>query len=63
VHYSCVDAHQLDYRVHVVPEACAGSGDAAAQAAMNAIAYLRTGAVLELEAACTMVRHPTATDP
>ena len=58
VHYSCVDAHQLDYRVRVVPEACAGSGVAPAQAAMDAIAYLQAGAVLELDAASAMVRQP-----
>jgi len=61
VHYSCVDAHQLDYRVHVVPEACAGSGATAAQAAVNAISYLQAGAVLELDAACAMVGGSAAT--
>lgn len=55
VHYSCVDAHQLDYRVHVVPQACAGSSAAAAQAAVDAIAYLQAGAVLGLGAACAAV--------
>jgi len=59
VHYSCIDAHQFDYRVHVVPEACAGSSAAAAQAAVAAIAYLQSGAVLELEAACAMVQTAT----
>ena len=58
VHYSCVDAHQLDYRVHVVLEACAGSGIAPAQAAMDAIAYLQAGSVLELDAACRVLRAP-----
>lgn len=57
VHYSCVDAHQLDYRVYVVPQACAGSSAAAAQAAVDAIAYLQRGAVLELDAACAMVQN------
>lgn len=60
VHYSCVDAHQLDYRVHVVPEACAGSSAAAAQAAIGAIAYLQSRAVLELDAACAMVAGAVA---
>jgi biuret amidohydrolase len=55
VHYSCVDAHQLDLRVHVVPMACAGSSAAAESAAIAAIAYLQAGAVLELDAACAML--------
>ncbi len=62
VHYSCVDAHQLDYRVHVVPQACAGSSAAAAQAAVDAIAYLQSGAVLDLGAACAMIQG-AATNP
>lgn len=55
VHYTCVDAHQLDYHVHVVPEATAGSSIAAARAAVDAIAYLQAAAVLELDAACTIL--------
>jgi nicotinamidase-related amidase len=62
VHYSCVDAHQLDYRVHVVPEACAGSSTAAARSAVDAIEYLQSGASLELDAAIAMVRRPVSSD-
>ncbi|MBW3653359.1 MAG: cysteine hydrolase [Actinobacteria bacterium] len=56
VHYTCVDAHQLDYHVHVVPEACAGSSDAAARAAVAAIAYLQAGAVLAPAGARALLR-------
>lgn len=49
VQYTCVDAHQLDLRVHVVPEACAGSSAAASLAAFAAVEYLQSGAVLALE--------------
>lgn len=60
VHYSCVDAHQLDYRVHVVPEACAGSSAVAARAAVDAIEYLQSGAAMKLDAAIAMVRRPAS---
>ena len=51
VHYTCVDAHQSDLRVFVVPEACAGSSAAASLAAFAAVEYLQHGAVLGLKAA------------
>lgn len=65
VHYTCVDAHQLDYHVHVVPAACAGSSAAAASAAIEAIGYLQARAVLELDDACAMLRgrSPRAPNP
>ena len=53
VHYTCVDAHQLDHHVHVVPEACAGSSVAAHEAAVAAVEYLQAGASLGLDAALT----------
>lgn len=62
VHYTCVDAHQLDLRVHVVPEACAGSSAAASVAAFAAVEYLQSGAILSPEAAaCALGGEPTAT--
>lgn len=51
VHYTAADAHQLDYRVHVVGEACAGSSVAAHAAALDAIEYLQRGAVVSVEEA------------
>lgn len=51
VHYTCVDAHQLDLRVHVVPEACGGSSAAASLAAFAAVEYLQSGAILTLDGA------------
>ena len=51
VHYTGVDAHQHDLRVHVVPQACAGSSAEAAAAAIAALAYLQRRAVLPLAAA------------
>lgn len=58
VHYTCVDAHQLDLHVHVVPEACAGSSRAASDAAFAAVEYLQRGAVLSLDAALLCVSGP-----
>lgn len=52
VHYTCVDAHQHDLRVRVVPEACAGSGRAAHDAALAAVAYLQTDALMAVDEAC-----------
>jgi nicotinamidase-related amidase len=51
VHYTCVDAHQLDLHVHVVPEACAGSSAGASLAAFAAVEYLQRGAILTLDGA------------
>ncbi len=60
VHYTCVDAHQLDYHVHVVPEACAGSSAAASLAAFAAVEYLQRGAILSLPAAEALLRRDRA---
>ncbi len=49
VHYTCVDAHQLDYRVRVARDACGGSSPPAARAALQAIDYLQSGAVASAE--------------
>jgi len=58
VHYTCADAHQLDYRVYVVPEACAGSTPAASEAAFAALERLQRGAVGGIEAACAALAAP-----
>lgn len=44
VHYTFVDAHQHDYRVRVVEDACTGSSWARHEAALDAMEYLQTGA-------------------
>ncbi|MGJ3246077.1 MAG: cysteine hydrolase family protein [Elainellaceae cyanobacterium] len=44
VHYTAVDAHQWDYRIHVIEDCCAGSDWDAHWAALRAIEYLQTGA-------------------
>lgn len=44
VHYTFVDAHQRDYYVRVVEDAVGGSGQAAHDAALEAMEYLQTGA-------------------
>jgi len=57
VHYTCVDAHQLDYHVRVAGDACAGSSAPSARAALAAIDYLQTGAVTRAE---EILRSPRA---
>ena len=49
VHYSCVDAHQRDYFVHVARDATVGSGPLAADASLRAIEYLQQGSVVGSE--------------
>lgn len=44
VHYTFVDGHQNDYFCRVVEDAVGGSGQAAHDAALNAMEYLQTGA-------------------
>lgn len=63
VHYTCADAHQLDYRVRLVPEACGGSTPAAAQAVFSAVERLQRGAVVALEAACRGLAAPIGSSP
>jgi nicotinamidase-related amidase len=60
VHYTCVDAHQHDLHVHVIPDACAGSTVEASSAAIAAIAYLQAGAVLGVQEACMRLGDSTA---
>ncbi len=49
VHYTCVDAHQLDLHVRVARDACAGSSAPASRAALAAVDYLRSGAVTTVD--------------
>ena len=46
VHYTFVDGHQGDYHCRVVADCVGGSSTAAHAAALNAMEYLQTGAVL-----------------
>lgn len=55
VHYTCADAHQLDYRVRLVAEACGGSTPAASEAVFTAVKRLQHGALVRLEAVCGSV--------
>lgn len=49
VHYTFVDAHQLDYHVHVVEDAVFGSDWDAHHAALRAMAYLQRDARVTAE--------------
>ncbi len=44
VHYTFVDAHQLDYHCRVVEDCVAGSSEEAHLASLRAMEYLQTGA-------------------
>jgi len=69
VHYSCVDAHQNNYYLHVARDATAGSTHSAAESALEAIEYLQHGAVVATEAmaraiyACSSGVKPTTDTP
>ncbi len=41
VHYTAMDAHQRDYKFHVIEDCCVGSDWDAHHAALNAMAYLQ----------------------
>lgn len=56
VHYTCVDAHQHDYRVRAVADACAGSSPRAHRAALAAMEYLQHGAVVPTDSAWAVPR-------
>lgn len=62
VHYTCVDAHQHDYRVRLVRDACAGSSTAASRATFTAIEYLQRDAIVTVdslsEAAAASIEAP-----
>lgn len=49
VHYTAADAHQNDYFVKVVKEACGGSSKKAHKAALEAIEYLQHGSVISID--------------
>jgi nicotinamidase-related amidase len=46
VHYTCVDAHQHDYRIRLVRDACAGSSAPASRATFAAVEYLQRDAII-----------------
>jgi len=48
VHYTCADAHQLDYRVLLPRDACAGSSAEASRATFAAVEYLQRGSVISV---------------
>lgn len=54
VHYTAVDAHQLDYHFRVVGDAVYGSSKAAHTAALNAMAYLQTSSVIDARRAAEL---------
>ncbi|HEV2768747.1 MAG TPA: isochorismatase family cysteine hydrolase [Solirubrobacteraceae bacterium] len=56
VHYTCVDAHQHDFRLVLARDACAGSSAQAADAAFAAVEYLQHGAVVETAALLGLAR-------
>lgn len=49
VHYTFMDAHQLDYRIKVVEDCCGGSSVYAHKGAMKAMKYLQHNAPVSLE--------------
>lgn len=50
VHFTAVDAHQYNYHIHVIREAChTHSPDDVAQAALDNIEYFQTGAVISVD--------------
>jgi biuret amidohydrolase len=63
VHYTFVDAHQLDYHVHVVEDAVYGSDWDAHHAALRAMTYLQRDARVTAQQfvdACAPVEAPAA---
>ncbi|HMJ95367.1 MAG TPA: cysteine hydrolase [Thermoleophilaceae bacterium] len=46
VHYTCVDAHQLDYSYFVARDATAGSTPEASEAALDRLEYFQTGSLV-----------------
>lgn len=48
VHYTCVDAHQHDYRIMLARDACAGSSPEASRASFAAVEYLQRGSVIDV---------------
>jgi nicotinamidase-related amidase len=50
VHYTAVDAHQLDYRFRTVGDLVFGSSDEAHEAALHAMKYLQRDGVVSAEA-------------
>lgn len=46
IHYTAVDAHQHDYHIRVVTDACSGSSEEAHRYALKAIQYLQRDALI-----------------
>ena len=49
IHYSFVDAHQMDYFCRVIEDCVAGSSEPAHAASLRAMEYLQTGAIRSLD--------------
>ena len=50
VHFTAIDAHQLNYHIHVIKDACGThSPDDVAKAVFDNIEYFQSGAVISLE--------------
>jgi nicotinamidase-related amidase len=49
LHYTCVDAHQLDYHYYVATDATAGSSVEASAAAHEKLEYFQTGSLITTE--------------
>lgn len=60
VHYTCVDAHQHDYRVRLVRDACAGSSAAASRATFAALEYLQRDAIVTVDSVTEAAGAPIA---
>lgn len=58
VHYTFVDAHQSDYFCRVAQDCVAGSSIKAHDAALAAMEYLQTGAVLPRDTIISALRKP-----
>jgi len=67
VHYTGADAHQHDYRIRVVRQCTAGSSQAAAEASLNALKYLQSGAIVDaddmVEALCRLAEPQAQKEP
>lgn len=60
VHYTCVDAHQHDYRVRLVRDACAGSSAPASRATFTAVRYLQRDAIVTVDGVTGALAAPVA---
>ena len=63
VHYTFVDGHQSDYHCRVIEDCVGGSSVEAHNAALNAMEYLQTGAVVTLQDAVSAMAQWGGTAP